>query len=170
VALGKSHGYESADSKRFMRHSVIVADLLGEASSAQAPFRLSNNMWSPKVSQNYTVCPTVLVPAMLACRKVFSGGDSAKGDLMLLGALMNPALLLIDHGHFQYNSISLGLAVSFLIPWCSAHQSRVFSVLCWCRVSLLHLKLYQALPYRLELLQLLLVAGMCWEASYSVFP
>ncbi len=32
---------------------------------------------------------------------------------MLLGALMQPALLLIDHGHFQYNSISLGLAVSF---------------------------------------------------------
>ena len=42
VALGKSHGYESADSKRFMRHSVIVADLLGEASFAQAPFKLSN--------------------------------------------------------------------------------------------------------------------------------
>ena len=42
VALGKSHGYESADSKRFMRHSVLVADLLGEDSFAQAPFRLSN--------------------------------------------------------------------------------------------------------------------------------
>ena len=27
----------------------------------------------------------------------------------------NPALLIVDHGHFQYNSISLGLTVGCLI-------------------------------------------------------
>ncbi len=53
----------------------------------------------------------MLVPALLACRRVFCGASAEKGDLMLLGSLMQPALLLIDHGHFQYNSISLGLAV-----------------------------------------------------------
>lgn len=31
---------------------------------------------------------------------------------MLFAALLQPAAVLIDHGHFQYNSISLGLAVS----------------------------------------------------------
>ncbi|CAL5225224.1 g8012 [Coccomyxa viridis] len=80
MALGESHGYESADSKRYMRQSVMISDLI------------------------------VLVPALLACRRVFCRGSAEKGDLMLLGSLMQPALLLIDHGHFQYNSISLGLA------------------------------------------------------------
>lgn len=32
-----------------------------------------------------------------------------KGWLGLLLALLNPSLILIDHGHFQYNSVSLGL-------------------------------------------------------------
>jgi hypothetical protein len=30
---------------------------------------------------------------------------------MLFAALLQPAAVLIDHGHFQYNNISLGLAV-----------------------------------------------------------
>ena len=30
---------------------------------------------------------------------------------MFLLVLLQPALVLIDHGHFQYNSVSLGLAV-----------------------------------------------------------
>ena len=32
-----------------------------------------------------------------------------------LALLLNPALLLVDHGHFQYNGVSLGL---FLIALC----------------------------------------------------
>ena len=34
MALGDSHGYETADSKRYMRQSVIISDLIGVFASA----------------------------------------------------------------------------------------------------------------------------------------
>ena len=36
-----------------------------------------------------------------------------------LALLLNPALLLVDHGHFQYNGVSLGL---FLIALCLGNR------------------------------------------------
>ena len=57
----------------------------------------------------------VLLPALLACRSAFYGkAPMAHRDWVLVGSLFQPAILLIDHGHFQYNSISLGLAVRLL--------------------------------------------------------
>lgn len=45
--------------------------------------------------------------------------------LVTIGScLINPALILIDHGHFQYNSISLGLAVSLAL--CVAQLADLF--------------------------------------------
>jgi alpha-1,3-glucosyltransferase len=44
--------------------------------------------------------------------RVFYGRASlGQRAWMLCAALLQPAALLIDHGHFQYNNISLGLAV-----------------------------------------------------------
>ncbi len=34
MALGESHGYETADSKRYMRQSVMISDLIGVFASA----------------------------------------------------------------------------------------------------------------------------------------
>ena len=60
----------------------------------------------------------VLFPALLACRSAFYGkAPMAQRDWVLVGSLFQPAILLIDHGHFQYNSISLGLAVRLLSLW-----------------------------------------------------
>lgn len=57
----------------------------------------------------------VYFPAVLACVAVFGAGQPSEQRLWLLAAtLLQPALLLIDHGHFQYNCISLGLAVGLL--------------------------------------------------------
>lgn len=54
----------------------------------------------------------VYFPAALACVVVMGRGQGRQRQLHLLVALLLcPALLLTDHGHFQYNCISLGLSV-----------------------------------------------------------
>ncbi|KAL0056130.1 hypothetical protein WJX82_008001 [Trebouxia sp. C0006] len=81
VALHFSHGYESPHSKFLMRLTVIASDIL------------------------------VFFPAVLLCLRVFGGGKTVQEkQWWLLVVLLQPAALLIDHGHFQYNTISLGFA------------------------------------------------------------
>ena len=67
--------------------------------------------------------PAVFFPAVLACAAVFWGGQRAPERMwLLLMALLQPAAVLIDHGHFQYNNINLGLTVwSHLPPFHSYH-------------------------------------------------
>ncbi|GIM03471.1 hypothetical protein Vretimale_8246 [Volvox reticuliferus] len=99
VELVKSHGYETPTSKIVMRWTVIAADLL------------------------------VYIPACLAAVYVFYGSSASPSSLSsspaastaatarrarvlaLIALLFNPAAIIIDHGHFQYNNISLGLTL-----------------------------------------------------------
>ncbi|KAL3139491.1 hypothetical protein ABBQ38_003815 [Trebouxia sp. C0009 RCD-2024] len=81
VALHTSQGYETQHSKFLMRLSVIASDLL------------------------------VFFPAVLLCLRVFGGSKTLQErQWWLLMVLLQPAAVLIDHGHFQYNNISLGFA------------------------------------------------------------
>ena len=84
VALGTSHGYETPSSKRLMRLSVLFFD---------------------------AVC---FFPAALAAVRALYGARASPSDLAwaLASVLLQPAFVLIDHGHFQYNNISLGLAAA----------------------------------------------------------
>ncbi|GLI67446.1 hypothetical protein VaNZ11_011639 [Volvox africanus] len=100
VELVKSHGYETPTSKIVMRWTVIAADLL------------------------------VYFPACLAAVYVFYGSSSSPSALSsstsgsaaatarrarvlaLIALLFNPAAIIIDHGHFQYNNVSLGLTLA----------------------------------------------------------
>eukprot|EP00002_Diphylleia_rotans_P007745 TRINITY_DN17405_c0_g1_i1.p1 TRINITY_DN17405_c0_g1~~TRINITY_DN17405_c0_g1_i1.p1 ORF type:complete len:520 (+),score=80.51 TRINITY_DN17405_c0_g1_i1:48-1607(+) len=50
----------------------------------------------------------IFIPALYSFSRLFKRGEEWKG-LVVLG--LQPALLLIDHGHFQYNGIALGLAL-----------------------------------------------------------
>ncbi|XP_050228341.1 probable dolichyl pyrophosphate Man9GlcNAc2 alpha-1,3-glucosyltransferase [Mercurialis annua] len=85
VSLFTSRGHESYLGKLLMRWTVLSSDAL------------------------------IFFPAVLYFVLVYYGGHSngRKTDVALHIAiiLMNPCLVLIDHGHFQYNCISLGLAV-----------------------------------------------------------
>ncbi|KAL5713869.1 dolichyl-P-Glc:Man9GlcNAc2-PP-dolichol alpha-1,3-glucosyltransferase [Ranunculus cassubicifolius] len=85
VALFTSRGHESPFGKLLMRWTVLTSDVL------------------------------IFFPAaILFVMAFYANGGSQSRDAMswnLVMILMNPCLILIDHGHFQYNCISLGLTI-----------------------------------------------------------
>lgn len=87
IAFESSRGIEDPTHKAFMRGTVLVLDLLVYGSAA----------W------------------MLA-RRQSGGGKYDCGYPALwrfVVAMFQPAIILIDHGHFQYNTVALGLSL-----WC----------------------------------------------------
>lgn len=94
VEFVSSHGHESQTSRAAMRASVVAADVF------------------------------VFFPAVLACIGASVGRDSEAGQAVLPFLLSLPALLLIDHGHFQYNNVSLGLFVASVAAMgCDRHAA-----------------------------------------------
>lgn len=87
VELHASRGHESDYGKMFMRASVILCDFI------------------------------VFFPAISYCLRQTNIAQRAKKDgkktlfMLELLCLLSPALLLIDHGHFQYNGVCIGLAL-----------------------------------------------------------
>ncbi|EPX73124.1 glucosyltransferase Alg6 [Schizosaccharomyces octosporus yFS286] len=78
-----SRGFESLDLKLYMRATVILSHLL------------------------------ILVPPLIFYSKWWSRRvpDFVERNALLVMVLFQPALLLIDHGHFQYNCVMLGLVM-----------------------------------------------------------
>jgi len=100
VALFASRGIESSSSKIFMRMTVISCDV---ALLIPVMLRLGMIVWQTSGD-------------VLSIRTSKEGGDSKRADklpqmLYLLLCLLCPSLLLIDHGHFQYNGVCIGLAL-----------------------------------------------------------
>lgn len=54
----------------------------------------------------------VFFPAVLAASRALMPSSQPSRLVLLAAVLLQPAALLIDHGHFQYNCISLGLSVA----------------------------------------------------------
>ncbi|KAG0230842.1 Glucosyltransferase-like protein [Actinomortierella wolfii] len=77
-----SRGYESPEAKEFMRISVLVFELVV-----------------------YTTSVIVFT------RRWLVNKPWSRQHTLLLLILLQPGLILIDHGHFQYNSVMLGLTV-----------------------------------------------------------
>ncbi|EJC98153.1 glucosyltransferase [Fomitiporia mediterranea MF3/22] len=80
--LDKSRGIETVGSKLFMRASVLVSNLL------------------------------VYIPALVFFVRAWHSSRSRRTQsLALLCLLFQPSLILIDSGHFQYNSVMLGFTI-----------------------------------------------------------
>ncbi|THU87032.1 hypothetical protein K435DRAFT_731058 [Dendrothele bispora CBS 962.96] len=81
-ALKSSRGIETESSKVFMRSTVVISDAL------------------------------VYIPAVFMFSRTWLGTRSKRTqNLAFIAMLFNPALLLIDFGHFQYNSVMLGFTI-----------------------------------------------------------
>ena len=99
VALHSSRfGYEDALGKMYMRFTVLLLDLLVYMSAVIA---IAKRLIDTKSSVHKESSSSNSIVTTSDQRQLW----------FLLTALTQPALLLIDHGHFQYNTTSLGLAL-----------------------------------------------------------
>ncbi|ONK67989.1 uncharacterized protein A4U43_C05F6000 [Asparagus officinalis] len=93
VELGSSRGFESYRSKLMMRWTVITSDLM-------------------------VFFPSVLWFVWVYCK----GKEEESSPWLLAMILLNPCSILIDHGHFQYNCISLGLTLGAIAAVLSRNE------------------------------------------------
>ncbi|XP_078160065.1 ALG6, ALG8 glycosyltransferase family [Carex rostrata] len=134
VALRTSRGFESHASKLVMRWTVLLSDL------------------------------AVFFPAALYFLWAYSRSNSGEmRSLMWLLSmiLLNPCLVLIDHGHFQYNCISLGLTLGAVAAIFS-NNDIVGSILFTLAINHKQMSLYYAPAFFGHLL------GKCFKRKYSI--
>lgn len=84
-ALRSSNGFEEQLLKVYMRATVLVSEYL------------------------------VYIPAIIILNRKFSrlrGVNIWESSIALVAILLQPATILIDHGHFQYNTVMLGFVVA----------------------------------------------------------
>nr|KAF7434966.1 hypothetical protein H0235_003157 [Vespula pensylvanica] len=93
VKLHKSRGISSSDHKYFMRMTVLCSD---------AMIFIPTMIW-------YVMSLQTIKTAQAEYNNLFG---FEKKDFILLSALIYPGIILIDHGHFQYNCVSLGFFVA----------------------------------------------------------
>ncbi|KAJ5288603.1 CAZyme family GT57 [Penicillium angulare] len=86
-ALDESRGFEHSDLKVYMRATVVASEYL------------------------------IYVPAVVNFLRRYTrmhGVHAWSASIALVAILLQPATILVDHGHFQYNTVMLGLMVASL--------------------------------------------------------
>lgn len=113
VALNASRGLESPGVKFFMRMSALAGDLL------------------------------VFFPAAIAAAWCQRPAGQSLSIPTLASLILQPGLILIDHGHFQYNAISLGLALA-AVAAVASHRHLLGSALFVLSLNYKQMSLYYA--------------------------
>ena len=149
VALRDSRGYESVETKLFMRLTVLVADAV---LFMPVMFALSKQLADRETA------------AIGSRQSVTASSSLSPGQYFLYATtcLLAPGLLLIDHGHFQYNSVCLGfsLLALMLVSDDSRQQTLVLSTrdivgsICFClALNFKQMTLYYAPVFFVHLLR-----------------
>jgi len=127
VKLHESRGFESAEHKHFMRLTVLIADIL---------------IYIPAI-----IYFVINLHSLKGCRFNESNMFKFKSrDAIVLTALIYPGLILIDHGHFQYNCVSLGLFV-VAVTLVMQDSFVLSSILFISALNYKQMELYHALPF-----------------------
>lgn len=115
VELFSSRGYESASLKAFLRTTVLVAEVLVLMPSLLC-FLLAYSKHKHKHKRKGVMH--------------FNRGGYYSVECQLAFFMSIPALSLIDHGHFQYNCVSLGLFVACLAAFTCRRQNLAIFFYC----------------------------------------
>ncbi|KNC47394.1 dolichyl glycosyltransferase [Thecamonas trahens ATCC 50062] len=138
VAETVSRGYASASSKALMRGSALVSDVLFFALPALAAL------------------PIALRLGVVRSRAAL---------LAALWALwLQPGHILIDHGHFQYNCVALGLVLAAINSWCAGAPAVAAAAFIGA-VYFKHMALYFALPVFFAVVGMAL-AARSWGGTF----
>ena len=110
--------------------------------------------WTVVLSDVATFFPAALLAArLLRPGNAASREVGARRELFVLAALLlNPANVLIDHGHFQYNCISLGFALAAAVVIAAWGQDVLGSVLFCAALSHKQMSLFYAPAFFAHLL------------------
>ena len=135
VSLHTSRGHESVAGKLFMRASVLLCDVL-------------------------LLFPAIAVIVEAGLLSTEKAQNSVRSASIFLLAAVSPALILIDHGHFQYNGVSIALALlggAFIVNGYDLWGSILFSL----SLNFKQMSLYYAPVFFFSLLR------KCWEKRTS---
>lgn len=135
VELGTSRGEESLPHKMFMRYTVLIADIL-------------------------TFIPACLMYVFWGLRTCIRSSETNASDIFILFCLTCfPSLILIDHGHFQYNGVSLGFFIA-AVTFFMRKYDLVGSMFFCFSLAYKQMELYHSLPIFFYLL------GKCVHLSF----
>lgn len=137
VALYKSRGFESEEHKLFMRYTVLLADIL---------------VYIPSVILYFILTRKVYKKVELGVRKTAETSNISFGvSFSIILSLFYPGIILIDHGHFQYNCVSLGFLI-YAISFICIHNYTLGSIFFCLALNYKQMELYHALPFFVYLL------------------
>lgn len=142
--LHDSRGHESETHKLFMRYTVLLSDVA---------------LFIPSIIIYYYTC---IIPENKQDNVKVKNHQKPKSNIKLtiidsslsvILALLYPGIILIDHGHFQYNSISLGLFI-FATIFILHRKNILASVFFSLALNYKQMELYHSIPFFLYLLSI----------------
>lgn len=136
-----------------MRWSVLISDTgttlrnRGRCCTPCFDYRGQGRSWRTSIWKSLVLTyslSSVFVGAAATWVLAFRNSWTSNTQVTTLACiLLQPPLILIDHGHFQYNSISLGLSMAALVCIFQKHQV-LGSILFCCAINHKHMALYFA--------------------------